>query len=63
MSAASLIAHESRQVDRFGLVVFRESLYFATMSLGPLLGEKSDMTMSRGTELPMRLLSRIKSKC
>uniref|UniRef100_A0A6I8S1B3 Uncharacterized protein n=1 Tax=Xenopus tropicalis TaxID=8364 RepID=A0A6I8S1B3_XENTR len=45
---ASLVAQEGSQVNGLALVILREALHFATMSLGTLAGQEAQGTMSGG---------------
>jgi hypothetical protein len=56
MSHSRLVSEKSSQVHRFGGIVLGEGLYLSSLSLTPLLGKESYMTVSRSRELPVRLL-------
>lgn len=55
VSHACLVSNESRQMNRFTLVIFREGLYFSSSPSRPLFGQEPNMTMSWSTKLSVRL--------
>lgn len=55
MGHASLISQEGSQVNGLGSIVFREGLHLTPMALAPLLGEESDVAVTRRRELTVRL--------
>lgn len=50
-----LVSDESSKMNRLGRIIFRESLYLASMSPTPLLRQKANVSMTRGREFAMRL--------
>lgn len=52
---ASLVAQESREVHRLAGVVPRPALHLASMPPAPLVGQETQVSMSRGRELPVGL--------